>query len=134
MRERKLGVAPLPRSEHWELSPQLEAGVHPLSLPHDWSRFEETLALADHDDANGFHRMARAVFAFDWTKRQVEVFPQDWFNTGDYDFDYQWITRVARCADGRIIGDGIRLGSFELDNTNRRIRKWLAQDPFYMIP
>jgi len=53
IRERKLGVAPLQSSEHWEFSPRLEAGVHPLSLPHDWSRFEETLVLADHGDANG---------------------------------------------------------------------------------
>jgi hypothetical protein len=133
IRERKVGVAPLQSSEHWEFSPRLETGVHPLSLPHDWSRFEETLVLADHGDANGYDKMARAIFAFDWSKRQVEIFPQDWFNTGDYDFGYQWITRVARRTDGSIVGDGIRLGRFELDEGNRRVKKWLTTDPFYMI-
>ena len=31
--------------------------MHSLSLPHDWSRFEETLVLADHGDANGYDKM-----------------------------------------------------------------------------
>ena len=133
IREKKLGIAPLPTSQHWEFSPRLEAGAHSLSVPHDWSRFEETLVLADCADTNGYDKMARAIFVFGWSKRQVEVFPQDWFNTGDYDFGYQWITRVARRSDGTIVGDGIRLGRFELDETNRRVKKWLNQDPFYMI-
>ena len=65
--------------------------------------------------------------------RQVEVFPQDWFNDGSYDFGYQWITRVNRRVDGSIAGDGIRLGTFELDATNRMIKRWLTSDPFYRI-
>jgi len=133
MRARGTGAAPLPSSEHWEFSPHLEGGVHSFSLPYDWSRFGETLVLADYGDANGGGGMARAIFAFDWVKRQVEVFPQDWFNTGDYDFGYQWITRVARRTDGTIVGDGIRLGCFELDETNRRVKEWSVTDHFYMI-
>lgn len=133
IRERKCGVAPLHSSEHWEFTPRLEAGVHPFALPHVWSHFEETLVLADHGDTNGYDKMARAIFAFDWSKQQVTVFPQVWFNTGDYDFGYQWITRVARRTDGSIVGDGIRLGRFELDESNLRVKKWLTTDPFYMI-
>jgi hypothetical protein len=133
IRQRKLGVSPLEFSERWEVSSYLAEGVHPISVSHDWSGFEETLLLSDHADANGYDKMARAVFAFNWIKRQVEVFPQDWFNTGNYDFGYQWITRVARRTDGSIVGDGIRLGSFELDETNRKVKKWLNSDPFYMI-
>ncbi len=134
MREKKLGWAPLPASQHWEISPHLQAGSQfPLGIPHDWSHFEETLVLANHADSNGFDRMARAILVFDWLKRQVEVFPQDWFNNGSYDFGYQWITRVARRSDGKIVGDGIRLGSFELDASNRQIEKWTAQNPFYML-
>lgn len=133
IRQRKLGTAPLHSPQHWEFSSRLEAGVHGFSLPYDWTRFEETLVLADHDRANGYEKMARAIFAFDWRKQQVQVFPQDWFNEGNYDFGYQWITRVARCANGCIVGDGVRLGRFELDETNRRVKNWLTSDPFYMI-
>lgn len=132
-RRGKLGVAPLKDSERWEVSPYLTDGTHPISVPHDWSCFEETLLLADHADVNGYDKMARAIFAFNWINRRVEVFPQDWFNTGNYDFGYQWIARVARRSDGSIIGEGIRLGHFELDETNRKVKKWFNSDPFYMI-
>jgi hypothetical protein len=131
MREEKLSVAPLPISQHWELSPYLEAGLHPVSIPYDWSRFGETLVLADHADVSDHNKMARAIFAFAWGRRQVEVFPQDWYNTGDYDFGYQWITRVDRRSDGSIVGSGVRLGNFELDETNRQVKNWLSQDLFH---
>lgn len=133
LRESKLGVAPLPSSQHWEFMPRLDAGVHQLSPPHDWSGFEETLVLADHADSNGYDKMSRAIFAFDWRTRQVEVLPQDWFNNGNYDFGYQWVTRVARRSDGSIVGEGIRLGTFELDSTNRNIKMWTRENPFHMI-
>jgi hypothetical protein len=77
--------------------------------------------------------MSRAIFAFDWLHHRVEVLPQDWFNQGNYDFGYQWIIRVARRTDGTIVGDGIRLGSFELDETNRRVKNWVTRDPFYRL-
>jgi hypothetical protein len=133
VRSRRVGAGPLPGTEHWELSSRMEAGVHSISIPHDWSQFEETLVLADHDAASDVDRMSRAVFAFDWETRCVEVFPQDWFNEGDYDFGYQWITRVHRRTDGRIEGDGIRLGQFELDAANRQVKRWIIKDPFYRI-
>jgi len=133
LREKKLGIAPLPTSQHWEFSSRVEPGVHQLSIPHDWSRFDETLVLADFAESNYFDMMARAIFAFDWRKRQVEIIPQDWFNNGNYDFGYQWIARVARRTDGSIVGEGIRLGSFELDETHRQVKKWLTQDPFHRL-
>lgn len=133
MRQRKLGISPMQRSEHWELSPELEAGTHSLSPPYDWSCFAETLVLGDIGESNYFDKASRAIFAFDWVQRIVQVFPQDWFNTGTYDFGYQWIARVARRSDGTIVGDGVRLGSFELDESNLRVRKWLTTNPFYRV-
>jgi len=132
IREKKLGAAPLPSSDHWEFCSLLEPGRHRFSIPHDWSRFEETLVLADHLETT-VNTPARAIFAFDWNSHLVQVFPQDWFNSGDYDFGYQWITRAWRRSDGAIMGEGIRLGSFELDRTNRQVKTWLVRNPFYMI-
>jgi hypothetical protein len=135
LREKKLGIFPLPNCQHWECASALDAGVHPISLGHDWDRFEETLVLADHsaEPNDSYKNMHRAIFAFDWVRRSVQVFPQDWFNEGNYDFDYQWIARVARRNDGIICGEGVRLGSFELDATNRRITKWLSADEGRML-
>jgi len=132
--EEKIGHSPLSVSQHWEFSTHLAAEKpHSLDLPYDWSQFNETLILADHSDSTRIEPRGRAIFAFDWSKRQVEVFRQDWFNHGNYDFGYQWITRIVRRPDGVIVGDGIRLGSFELDSSNCQIKRWLSEDPFYRI-
>ena len=49
-----------------------------------------------------------------------ELFPQDWFNSANLDYSYQWVTRVARDPrTDRIHGDGIRISPFVLDDTLR---------------
>ena len=63
--------------------------------------------------------------------RTVDVVPQDWFNQGNYDFAYQGVRRVARDSNsGRIVGEGVRLDAFVLDESNRRVAKWLRSNPF----
>lgn len=52
-----------------------------------------------------------------------QLFPQDWFNDGPWDYGYEWVTRVARNPkSGRIHGDGIRIGAFVLDKSLRKTR------------
>jgi hypothetical protein len=52
-----------------------------------------------------------------------EIFPQDWFNEGGFDYGYEWVTRVARDPrTGRIHGEGIRIEAFVLDDTLRNVR------------
>lgn len=58
------------------------------------------------------------------------MIPQDWFNHGDYDFGYQWVTLVAREPGDRIVGEEIRIGAFVLDETGRRVSEWLSVNPF----
>jgi len=49
-----------------------------------------------------------------------ELFPQDWFNSANLDYGYQWVTRVARDPrTGRIHGEGVRISPFVLDETLR---------------
>ena len=51
-----------------------------------------------------------------------ELFPQDWFNNGGFDYAYQGVTRVARDPrSGRIHGDGTRIDPFVLDETLRQL-------------
>ena len=62
----------------------------------------------------------------------VEIFPQDWFNSGGYDAGSQEVTRMARDpASGKIYGEGTQLGVFVLDDTYRNVERWLHVDPFY---
>lgn len=62
-----------------------------------------------------------------------QLYPQDWFNSSDLDFGYQWITRVARDPQtGRVHGEGFRLKPFELDNSLRQLaRGTMPQSDFF---
>lgn len=120
----------------YELVSSIDAGMHEIVPPPEFAELSETLVLADFGpsrvSSNFSDRMSRAIFSFNFPDRQLEVIPQDWFNGGGYDFGYQWITRVDRDpTTGRIVGEGIRLGSFRLDSSGRQIEKWLHTDPFY---
>jgi hypothetical protein len=50
----------------------------------------------------------------------VDVMPQSWFNHETADLGYEWIARVTRHpSNGHILGDGIRIAPFELDENGR---------------
>lgn len=134
MRENKLRVFGIDASKSKNFPSFLDAGEHPIDSPPEWTEFEETLVLADHAaGGNGYDTMHRAIFAFDWIGKKITVIPQDWFNNGKYDFGYQWISRVARRQSGRITGEGVRLGFFELDDTGRNVSKWLSASEGHYI-
>lgn len=114
----------------YEIVTSIEAGIHAIAPPREFSELHEVLVLADYGPAelssNYWDRMSRAIFAFDFQSRQLEVIPQDWFNKGGYDFGYQWITRVYReAATRRILGEGVRLGFFRLDASGTQVEEWL---------
>ena len=50
---------------------------------------------------------------------------QHWFNGENFDLGYQWITKVATDpVTGLIVGAGMRLPQFELDESNSSVRRW----------
>lgn len=102
----------------------LDEGEHRQEFPESLRSLDELLVL---DSLEGLK-----LLVVNPPTDSLTVFPQDWFNKGDFDFGYQWVTRVARDKDsGVIFGEGIRLGVFELDESNRSIARWLAKEPFY---
>lgn len=134
MRNNKAKVFGLDSSKFKSFTCFREAGQYQIDSPSDWAEFEETLVLADHaPGSNGYDKMHRAVFVFDWISKKITVLPQDWFNNGNYDFGYQWIARVARKTSGVIIGEGVRLGAFELDESGRNLKRWLSKNEGHSI-
>jgi len=103
----------------------LNEGRHQILPPVAFSGIEEVLALADYQDDDGpsdyWGKMRRAIYAVNFKLKQIDVYPQDWFNKSNLDFGYQWITRVWRREDGRIEGNGIRIDSFILDSTCKQL-------------
>jgi hypothetical protein len=64
---------------------------------------------------------APAAFPFAF-KSRYSLYPQDWFNSSNLDFGYQWVTRVVRNAEtGRVHGEGFRIEPFVLDETLRQL-------------
>jgi hypothetical protein len=57
----------------------------------------------------------------------VQVLPQPWFNSTQFDVGKQWITRIARDpVTHRIIGDGFRIPGFCLTEDGRQLEAWLS--------
>ncbi|MDO9392013.1 MAG: hypothetical protein Q7U71_09605 [bacterium] len=97
----------------------LSEGRHTLSAPKPFTQIKEVLVISDYLSQNEKERTHTAIYSFKFKTGVVEVYPQDWFNTNDYDIGYQWITQVKRRIDGRICGRGIRIPPFVLDKTSR---------------
>lgn len=86
-------------------------------------RDEEVLLLASGPPGA---KAAASVYSWRPHEGYVEVFPQAWFNDS-LDLGYQWITGVIRDpVTGHIVGHGIRLDPFELDESGTRYQRSLA--------
>lgn len=114
-----------PALEHVRL-PRLSAGVHEGHTPRTHVDIDELLVLAavpsrDDDDP------ALAIYAWEPARGTVTVLPQRWLTPATHDLGYEWVTQVVRNpSTGRIVGDGIRLGTFELDDDGTRVRTWFT--------
>jgi hypothetical protein len=74
------------------------------------------------------HTEGTRLWALSPADGRLEVATQEWFNRGDYDRGYQWPTRAARDPDtGRIVGDGIRIGTFLLNKSGTNVARWLSK-------
>ena len=104
------------------------------AFPDAMHELDELLVLthstADGEQSDYHDAMSLRLWIIRPREGTIEVIPQDWFNRGDYDFGYQWVTRVAREPGGRIVGEGIRIGAFVLDESGRRVAEWLSTNPF----
>jgi hypothetical protein len=107
------------------LATSVQPGDHNTSFPDAFKEVDELLVLAQSAAAGPKGRSSLCLFVTHPAAGTVEVIPQDWFNEGDFDFGYQWPTRVLRDPTTRkIVGDGIRLGVFVLDSTHRNVERW----------
>ena len=103
----------------------LNEGKHQIDLSASIKELDELLILA-HTKSGNIKQENLAIYRLLPNENLVEVLPQDWFNAGNFDYGYQWVTRVVRNdTTQKICGDGIRMGSFILDPTNRQVERWL---------
>ena len=93
-----------------------------LKFPDQLRHIEELLICATPPQSRPHRRRSSTTWRCSLLVRAPArtVLPQDWFNSANLDYGYQWVTRVARDPQtGRIHGDGIRISPFVLDDTLR---------------
>jgi hypothetical protein len=125
--ERVYAATP-PRSE-FDVRRQLPPGTHRIEVPEAFRGVDELIAVAScpaptRSDA------ACALFVLYPQAGLVEVLPQRWFTAAEFDVGKQWIARVARDPEThRLIGEGVRMGKFELTEDGCSIERWIEKLP-----
>ena len=100
-----------------------------FEIPTEIKKFKQFILITELDNLyfnpnpnNFWHNTT--MLDVNLEKGIIHNYPQDWFNKGDADFGYQWITRAIRNPKTNLIeGQGIRISEFILDDTNRQIKK-----------
>ena len=95
-------------------------------FPKDFQPFDDFFVVLEVEDLYedpGFY--GTALLEMMPNRGLAQIHPQDWFNKDpEVDYGYQWITRAARdMTTGKIVIEGIRIGTFELDESDRKLRK-----------
>jgi hypothetical protein len=109
-----------------EISSALPAGEHAMEFPKEFHGISEILVVSSHP-ARDKDDPACAIFVLRPQDGLVQVLPQRWFTPSRYDVGQQWITRVVRDpVSQRIVGDGFRIGMFELNEEGTGVERWLG--------
>jgi hypothetical protein len=106
-------------ADMWKCATTLSPGMNHVNIPSFLNMADELLVLADGEYPAESNLPRRCIWSIKPKEGIIEVIPQDWFNRGNYDFGYQWITRVWRDESGRLCGDGIRIPAFRLTSDGR---------------
>ncbi|MGZ4789909.1 MAG: hypothetical protein ACXVZX_15420 [Terriglobales bacterium] len=109
----------------FEFSAELPEGTHEIQFPSEFASLQEfgitagRKAMSDQDPAC-------SVFIVYPHAGLIQVLPQPWFHSGEYEVGKQWITRVTRDpVSHRLIGDGFRIPAFCLDEEGKSVASWL---------
>ena len=101
----------------------LNEGLHTIWFPEEFSSLEEILMAVPYSGENA----AYAVFEVNPSMGEVKVMPQEWFVRTKFDPAYQWISRIVRDPEsGKLYGDGIRIGIFELSDDGCHLARWVG--------
>lgn len=121
--------AATPPLAEFEVSAELADGMHPFEFPEEFRHIPELLVVSSTPSTKP-DSSSVSVFVLYPHAGLIEVLPQRWFTPMKFDTGYQWIARVARDPEShRIVGDGVRIGTFELSDDGRELRRWIEEAP-----
>ena len=111
----------------FEIRLSLASGSHQIDVPTEFESVKETI-VPTSCKAMSKDDPAFALFVVSPHARRVEVLPQRWFTTSQYEVGRQWIPRAARDSEtGRIVGECFGVGSFLLEEDGCRLERWLER-------
>jgi len=113
----------------FEFSKNQGIGTHSIEVSDPIKHINEILFFARANALPSESNASRtAIYKVDFAKGFLTTVPQEWYNKGDFDFGYEWPTRVKRePVSGRVYGSGIRMRSFLLSDDLRTIDRWYSQ-------
>ena len=110
-----------------EIPNGLWAGTQKIEIPEPFRDLDELLLISSYPAAAQTDP-ATAIFVLYPRAGLVEVLPQRWFTAEKYDIGYEWISRVARdSVTHRIVGEAVRVGTFELNDDGTDIATWIEK-------
>ncbi len=117
--------AATPPVAEFEVPVKLAPGMNKIEVPAEMQTVDELIVPTTYAAMNP-DGPAMALYVFYLQAGLVEVLPQKWFTSAQYNVGQQWITRAARDPEShQIFGDGIRLGSFLLEQDGCRLQEWI---------
>jgi len=110
----------------FEFSAELLEGTHEVKVPEEFHSIEEMPLIAARR-ALSTEEPSCALFVLYPHAGLVQVLPQAWFNSDQFEVGKQWITRIGRDpVTHRIIGDGVRIPGFCLTEDGKGLEAWLS--------
>jgi hypothetical protein len=111
----------------FEVSSRLQDGMQKVDVPEEFRGIDELLLVGSRPTKTRGDAAANIYVAYPQAGL-VEVLPQRWFTAEQYEVGRQWIARVARDPQSHcLLGEGVRIGSFELGSDGTQIRDWIEK-------
>jgi hypothetical protein len=109
----------------FEVPLALGQGTHKIEVPAELQTVDELIVPTSYS-TKSTDDPAFALYIFYLHAGLVEVLPQRWFTSAQYQVGPQWITRAARDSEShRIVGECFGMGTFLLQEDGCRLERWL---------
>jgi hypothetical protein len=119
--------ATTPPLAEMEVSTRLPEGTHKLEIPDQFRSLDEMLLVGSRPAKNRDDAAAN-IYVLYPQAGLMQALPQRWFTAGQYDVGRQWIARVVRDPESsHLIGEGIRMGKFELSEDGCEVANWIEK-------
>ena len=110
----------------FEVGRRFPEGTHKIEVPEAFHTVDEVIAVGSYP-ARTKAEAASAVYVVYPQAGLVEVLPQQWFTASQYEVGRQWISRVTRSEDHRLVGEAVRIGKFQLTADGQQVAEWIEK-------